>query len=137
MHSTFRHGTCIHLILHKIVSVFVDIMHYKKYVYTINIRTKKLLARCKEISVHPRKPILISAILGHLYLRLEMILVTACLMMTPAFSVSFLVSPLVMQTLRAGIGCHPASLGLTPSPSGKAFSLVMRTPFARHCDGQL
>jgi hypothetical protein len=66
------------------------------------------------------------------YFLFEMILVIACLMMTPAFSVSFFVNPLVTHTLRAGTGAHPASRGLTPRPSGKALSRVMRTPFARH-----
>jgi hypothetical protein len=37
------------------------------------------------------------------YFLFEMILVIACLMMTPAFSVSFFVNPLVTHTLRAGI----------------------------------
>jgi hypothetical protein len=67
-----------------------------------------------------------------IYFLLAMILVMACLMITPAFSVSFFVNPLVMHTLSAGTGAHPASRGLTPRPSGKALSRVMRTPFVRH-----
>ena len=92
----------------------------------------ELLARYNEPCIHPRQSISMAEILARRYFRFETILVTACLMMTPAFSVSFLVNPLVMHTFSAGIGCQPASLGFTPSPRGNPFSLVMRTPFARH-----
>ena len=71
-----------------------------------------------------------------LYFRLLTILVMACLMMVPAFSVSFFVRPLVTHTLSAGVGCQPASRGFSPRPRGKDLSRVMRTPFARHCNCQ-
>lgn len=67
-----------------------------------------------------------------LYFLLLIIFVIACLMIVPAFSVSFFVSPLVTQTFKQGWGCHPASRGLTPRPRGKALRRVTKTPFARH-----
>jgi hypothetical protein len=88
-------------------------------------------ARPRQGHVHRNRP------LYFVYFLFEMILVIACRMVIPAFSVSFFVRPLVTQTLRAGVGCHPASRGLTPSPSGKALSLVIKTPFARHCHRSL
>jgi hypothetical protein len=92
-----------------------------------NVNLSSKPARPRQGHVHRNRP------LYFVYLLLEMILVIACRMVTPAFSVSFFVRPLVTQTLRAGVGCHPASRGLTPRPSGKALSLVIKTPFARHC----
>lgn len=62
-----------------------------------------------------------------------MTLVIACLMTTPAFSISFLVRPFVTQTLIAGCGCHPCDVGVTPSACGIAFRRVTRTSFRRHC----
>ena len=67
------------------------------------------------------------------YFRRLTIFVIACLMIVPAFSVSFFVKPLVTHTLSAGVGCHPASRGLRPKPRGKDLSRVMSTLFARHC----
>ena len=69
-----------------------------------------------------------------IYFRRLTILVMACLIIVPAFSVSFFVRPLVTHTFSAGVGCQPASRGFSPRPSGKDLSRVMRTPFARHCD---
>ena len=63
-----------------------------------------------------------------------MILVMACLMTMPAFSVSFFVKPDVTQTFKAGVGCHVCSRGFAPFAPGKALSLVTRTLFARHCN---
>jgi hypothetical protein len=92
-----------------------------------NVNLSSKPARPRQGHVHRNRP------LYFVYLLFEMILVIACRMVVPAFSVSFFVRPLVTQTLRAGVGCHPASRGLTPRPSGKALSLVIKTPFARHC----
>jgi hypothetical protein len=66
------------------------------------------------------------------YFLLETIFVIACLIVVPAFSVSFFVNPLVIHTFSDGSGCQPASRGLTPRPRGKALRRVMSTPFARH-----
>jgi hypothetical protein len=92
-----------------------------------NVNLSSKPARPRQGHVHRNRP------LYFVYLLFEMTLVIACRMVIPAFSVSFFVRPLVTQTLRAGVGCHPASRGLTPRPSGKALSLVIKTPFARHC----
>jgi hypothetical protein len=92
-----------------------------------NVNLSSKPARPRQGHVHRNRP------LYSVYLLFEMTLVIACRMVIPAFSVSFFVRPLVTQTLRAGVGCHPASRGLTPRPSGKALSLVIKTPFARHC----
>ena len=116
-----------------------SIMHYKKCLYITKTRTeeqritKMLAAMERKIHYIPGPTSIILITCPITYFLLVMIFVMACRIMTPAFSVSFFVSPLVTQTLRAGTGCQPASLGLTPRPRGKALSRVMRTPFARHC----
>ena len=61
------------------------------------------------------------------------ILVMACLMTTPAFSVSFFDRPVVTQTLTADWGCQPSSRGVPPNGGGILFSRVIKTPLARHC----
>lgn len=60
-----------------------------------------------------------------------MILVTACLMTTPAFSISFFDRPAVTHTLSAGCGSHGFSFD--PTAAGIAFSRVINTPLDRHC----
>lgn len=51
----------------------------------------------------------------------------------PAFSHSFLVSPVVTQTLRAGCSRHPASLEELDGAVGMDFRRVIRTLFASDC----
>ena len=61
-------------------------------------------------------------------------MVMACRMMTPAFSISFLDSPDVMQTLRAGLMTKSLSLsGPSFFTTGRLLSLVIRTPLASAC----
>ena len=62
--------------------------------------------------------------------RLFTILVTACLMIIPALSTSFLESPEVMQTFNAGCSSHPMSLVVALIARGILLSLVTNTPFA-------
>lgn len=59
--------------------------------------------------------------------------VMACLIVTPAFSISFFVRPVVMQTFRAGWSFHSSSLPplLGPRPRGMLFNRVIKTPLAR------
>jgi hypothetical protein len=54
----------------------------------------------------------LSARLAFFYLFLVMTLVIACLMVMPAFSISFRDSPVVMLTFRAGCNCQPISFGV-------------------------
>lgn len=68
----------------------------------------------------------------HLYLLLVIILVIACLISVPAFSISFFDKPVVTHTFSAGCGCHCSSLGLIPSSRGMALRRVTRIPRARH-----
>lgn len=65
----------------------------------------------------------------HYFLRV-MTLVIACLITTPAFSVSRFDKPAVTHTLRAGCGCHGWSLGPAPSGAGMLLRRVISTPFA-------
>lgn len=62
--------------------------------------------------------------------------ITACndrRMIVPAFSTSFFVSPLVMQILIAGVGCHGCSRELAPIVRGMARTFVIMTSFFRAC----
>jgi len=56
-------------------------------------------------------------------------LVIACLIVVPAFSMSFLERPDVTHTLSADLGCQPPSPNV--SMRGAVLNLVMRTPLAR------
>lgn len=60
-----------------------------------------------------------------------MTLVMACLMTTPAFSISLRDRPAVTQTLSAGCGCHRLSFS-PPTATGMALRRVTRTPLERH-----
>lgn len=65
---------------------------------------------------------------GRHYFLLLITLVMACRMIVPAFSISFLVRPVVTHTFRAGgIICLGSKL------SSRLFSRVIRTPLARDC----
>lgn len=58
-----------------------------------------------------------------------MTLVMACRIVTPAFSISFLDSPEVTQTLSAGLIAHVSSLGVPIAfTDGKLLRRVIRTP---------
>lgn len=128
-----------------------SIMDYKHFLMTSNVYTRNVCimqcapsasASAREVGQqtlrktplnHMLPPVVQYSVLFQTpYFRRLTILVMACRIIVPAFSVSFFVSPLVTQTLSEGLGCHPASLGLIPRPIGKDWSLVMRTPFARH-----
>ena len=58
-----------------------------------------------------------------------MTLVIACLIVTPAFSTSFLDNPDVMQTFKAGKASQLPSLGPMLLVTGAVLRRVMRTPF--------
>jgi len=60
-------------------------------------------------------------------------LVIACLIVIPAFSISFFVRPVVMQTFSAGWSFQSESLPLLPGPTGMLFKRVIRTLFTRAC----
>jgi hypothetical protein len=63
------------------------------------------------------------------YFLLLITLVIACRMIVPAFSISFLVRPVVTHTFRAaGTTCLGSKL------SSRVFSRVIRTPLARDCE---
>ena len=62
---------------------------------------------------------------------LVMTFVIACLIVMPAFSISFFERPVVMHTLSAGWNFHPSSLPLLLGPVGMPLRRVMRTPLAR------
>ena len=59
-----------------------------------------------------------------------MILVILWRMTVPALSISFLVSPEVMQTFSAGWSSQPMSLAVVLMARGMLFRRVIRTPFA-------
>lgn len=62
-------------------------------------------------------------------------LVIACLIVTPAFSISFFVNPVVMHTFNAGWSFQLSSLVVVVPLLGEVgilFSRVIRTPFTRH-----
>src|SRR2546421_9833746 len=58
-------------------------------------------------------------------------LVMACLIITPAFSISFFDRPVVMHTFSAGCSCHPCSFTVPFGAAGMLFSRVIRTPLAK------
>jgi len=79
---------------------------------------------------------LIYTIVGNASLLLDFLVntfVIACLMVTPAFSVSFLESPVVIQILRAGWSFQSSSLPLLDGDTGMLLRRVMRTPLASDC----
>ena len=59
--------------------------------------------------------------------------VMACLIVTPAFSISFFDKPVVMHTLSAGCSFHSSSLPLLLGATGMLLSRVIRTPLASVC----
>lgn len=64
--------------------------------------------------------------------------VMACRITVPAFSISFLDSPVVTQTLSAGCSFHPTSFPVLLTATGMLFSRVIKTPLAADCgDGWL
>ena len=67
---------------------------------------------------------------GVLQRRRLTILVMACLIVVPALSTSFRVSPLVMHTLSAACTLHPSSFDGAYMARGMLFRRVVRTPFA-------
>jgi hypothetical protein len=105
--------------------------HYSEYrIYSSSTRRRRRRsqkprhATCYTLNTSQRH--------AHYFLR-ETIFVIACLIVVPAFSVSFFVNPLVTHTFSAGCGCQPASRGFMPRPRGKALRRVISTPLARHC----
>src|SRR5437762_12854565 len=68
-----------------------------------------------------------------IYLFFAITFVIACLIIIPAFSISFRDSPVVTQTFNAGCNCHPMSLVAILRGNGILFSLAIKTPFARVC----
>ena len=59
-----------------------------------------------------------------------MILVMLCRITTPALSISFRVSPEVMQIFSAGWSSHPISLAVALIARGMLFIRVIKTPLA-------
>ena len=73
---------------------------------------------------------LFSSILSILHRRRLTILVTACLIVIPALSISFFESPEVTQTFSPGWSSHPISLLVALIARGILLSRVINTPFA-------
>jgi hypothetical protein len=92
----------------------------------------------KYTSSHPTSPLYLShATAGKANLLLVFLVKTfviACLIVTPAFSISFFDNPVVMQTLRAGCSFQSSSLPLLLGATGILLRRVIRTPFASDCD---
>ena len=86
-----------------------------------------------EVAVSNTLPIKLTVAHDLLLVLRVMTFVMACLIVVPAFSMSFFDSAEVTHTLRAGTGAQPPSLAFIAFSSGRTFSRVIRTPLARAC----
>lgn len=111
-------------------------LQYRIHYYTLTTRpilyssSKTMLATQVQLVRHCD----IHAAVGNASLLLVFLVntfVIACLIVTPAFSVSFFDSPVVMHTFRAGCTCQPCSFDVLPVATGMLLRRVMSTPLAR------